>query len=336
LKPNSRSGGKPAYEGGAMTNNLVSAQDVLGIDVSERRLDVHLLPAEISSSFANDPRGIGRLVAWLGSREGALVVLEATGGLERALLNALERAAMPAAVVNPRQIRDFARSAGLLAKTDRLDARVLALFGQRMRPPPRPSRSAADQRLAGLVLRRRQLVLVRDAERNRRRRVGDAALRRSLDDPLAWLEQEIDRLESLLADQIERSAEGRSRAALLRSVPGIGPVTAASLVALLPELGQLPPKAIASLAGVAPFARDSGAMRGRRTVWGGRQPVRNALYMAVLVAARHNPKIRAFYQHLRERGKAPKLALTACMRKLLVILNALLKAGKPWEARLPA
>ena len=302
-----------------------------GIDVSERRLDVHLLPDGSSTGFAHDSAGIGRLVAWLASRERSLVVVEATGGLERALVAALGRAGVAAAVVNPRQVRDFARAAGLLAKTDRLDARILALFAERMRPEPRLSGSEADALLVGLVLRRRQLVALRDAERSRRRRIVEPALLRSLDDHLAWLTAEIETIEAAMAVRLEALAAIRERAALLISVPGIGMLTAASVLALLPELGRLDGKAVASLAGVAPFARDSGLMRGRRTIWGGRKPVRAVLYMATLVATRHNRIIRAFYDRLRAGGKAKKLAITACMRKLLVILNAMLAKGTSWR-----
>lgn len=319
-----------------MTMSLALFASFSGVDVSEGRLDVHLLPDGSSTSFAHSAAGIGRLVAWLASRERPLVVVEATGGLERALVAALGRAGVPVAVVNPRQIRDFARAAGLLAKTDRLDARVLALFAERLRPPPRPPGTEADALLVGLVLRRRQLVVLRDAERNRRRRAAEPALRRSLEDHLTWLTSEIATIEAALAARLEALAATRDRAALLLSVPGIGVLTAASLLALLPELGRLDGKAVASLAGVAPFARDSGLMKGRRTIWGGRKTVRTALYMATLVATRHNRTIKAFYERLRAGGKAKKLALTACMRKLLVILNALLASGTSWRAGQPA
>lgn len=319
-----------------MTKRLGKPQTFVGVDVSEGRLDVHLLPEGESLSLSHDARSIGRLVAWLASKDRPLVVLEATGGLERMLVRALNRASIAVAVVNPRQIREFARAAGLLAKTDRLDARVLALFAERMRPEPRAPRTPEDEALASLVLRRRQLVLAREAERNRRRRTGDATLLDSIDRHIAWLREEIEQLDAAIAEQVERSASCRDRAALLASVPGLGPVTIASLLALLPELGQRDHKAIASLAGVAPFARDSGLMKGRRTIWGGRATVRSALYMATLVATRHNPKIKAFYERLRRAGKPAKLALTAAMRKLLVILNAILKAGITWNAHQPA
>jgi transposase len=328
-------GCKPAYEDG-LTMSLEVFASFCGVDVSERQLDVHLLPDGAGCSFAHTAAGIGRLVAWLASRERPLLVVEATGGLERALVAALCRAGIATAVVNPRRIRDFARAAGLLAKTDRLDARVLGLFAERMRPPPRLPGSEADALLVGLVLRRRQLVVLRDAERNRRRRIAEPALRCSLDDHLAWLTAEIETIEAAMEARLEALAAYRERAALLTSVPGIGTLTAASLLALLPELGRIDGKAVASLGGVAPFARDSGLVRGRRTIRGGRKPVRAALYMATLVATRHNPTIRIFYERLRAAGKAKKLAITAAMRKLLVILNAMLKTETAWQTTTPA
>jgi transposase len=303
----------------------------VGVDVSEGRLDVHLLPDGACAGFAHDGRGIARLVAWIGSHARSLVVLEATGGLERGLARALDRAGIAVAVANPRQARDFAKACGLLAKTDRIDARVLALFAERVQPPPRAPRTAVDEALAALVLRRRQLVTIRDGERSRERRAQEPELTRSLDGHLAWLAAEIARLDDVIAARLAACAPQRQRADLLASAPGIGQLTAVSLLALLPELGRIDGKAVASLAGVAPFARDSGLMRGRRTIWGGRAAVRSALYMATLVATRHNPVIRTFYQRLLAAGKAKKLAITACMRKLLVILNAMLRDGTPWQ-----
>jgi transposase len=307
-------------------------REFVGVDISERRLDVHVLPEGVATGFAHDPGGIGRLLAWLGSRSVALVVVEATGGIERRLVNSLQAAGLAVAVINPRQIRDFARAAGLLAKTDRLDARVLATFAERMRPRPALARSAAQQRLADLMLRRRQLAVIVQAERDRCRRCEDTELRRSLDEHLAWLEQEVARLERVLEQAVAALPDGERRAGLMAAVPGVGRITVATLLALLPELGRLDGKAIASLTGTAPFARDSGLMRGRRTVWGGRHQVRAALYMAALSASRFNPAIRTFYQRLVKAGKPKKLALTAAMRKLAVILNAILRTGTPWRA----
>jgi transposase len=213
-----------------------------------------------------------------------------------------------------------------------MDARALAIFAERMRPRASLVRSAAQQALADLVLRRRQLAQIVQAEHHRRRRCGDAELCRSLDEHLAWLEAEVGRLEQLIERAVAALPDGGSRADLLASVPGVGRITVATLLALLPELGQLDGKAIASLTGTAPFARDSGLMRGKRTVWGGRQQVRNVLYMAALVATRFNPRIRLFYRRLLAAGKPKKLALTAAMRKLVVILNAILRTGTPWRS----
>jgi transposase len=319
-----------------MTNSLGQIKEFVGVDVSQDRLDVCLLPSGEQVGFSRDRRGMARLAAWLASRARALVVVEATGGLERALTLALAQAGIAVAVVNPRQVRDFARAAGLLAKTDRLDAYALALYGERLRPLPRPPRSAADQALAALVLRRRQLALLVEAEHNRARRAEEPAVLASIAALLGWLQTAIVELEGQIAARLETSPVWRERAALLTTVPGVGKVTVATLLGLLPELGQLDRRAVAALVGVAPFARDSGLMKGRRTIWGGRAPVRAVLYMAALVAVRHNPALRAFYLRLVAAGKAKKLALTAAMRKLLVILNAILRDRRPWRAPQPA
>ncbi len=318
-----------------MTRNL-EFECFVGVDVSEARLDVHLLPGGKCAGFGRDRRSIARLVAWLASQERSLVVVEATGGLERTLAVALERAGIAVAVVNPRQTRDFARAAGLLAKTDRLDAYALALYAERLRPVPRPPRSAADQALAALVLRRRQLTQLVEAEHNRARRTEEPAVLASIEALLGCLQTAIAELEGQIEARLEASPAWRERAALLASVPGVGKITVATLLGLLPELGQLDRRAVAALVGVAPFARDSGLMKGRRTIWGGRAPVRAVLYMAALVAVRHNPTLRAFYQRLLTTGKAKKLALTAAMRKLLVTLNAILRDRQPWRAPQPA
>jgi transposase len=319
-----------------MTRNLGQFGCFVGVDVSEAQLDVHLLPSGDRASFSRDRRGIARLVAWLASQAHLLVVVEATGGLERMLAVALEQAGIAAAVVNPRQIRDFARAAGLLAKTDRLDAYALALYGERLRPVPRAPRSAADRALAALVLRRRQLAQLVEAEHNRARRTDEPLDHRSIKTHLSWLEQALGEIERAIEQRLEASPLWRERAALLASVPGVGKVTIATLIGLLPELGQLDRRAVAALVGVAPFARDSGLMKRRRTIWGGRAQVRAVLYMAALVAVRHNPALRAFYQRLVIAGKAKKLALTAAMRKLLVILNAILRDRQPWTSARPA
>jgi transposase len=315
-----------------MTNSLGQIKEFVGVDVSQDRLDVCLLPSGDQVGFSRNRRGVMRLAAWLASRARALVVVEATGGLERALTLVLAQAGIAVAVVNPRQVRDFARAAGLLAKTDRLDAYALALYGERLRPLPRPPRSPADQALAALVLRRRQLAQLVEAEHNRARRAEEPAVLASIAALLGWLQRAIAELEGQIAGRLEASPVWRERAALLTTVPGVGKVTVATLLGLLPELGQLDRRALAALVGVAPFARDSGLMKGRRTIWGGRAPVRAVLYMAALVAVRHNRVLRAFYLRLVAAGKAKKLALTAAMRKLLVILNAMLRDSTPWRA----
>lgn len=315
-----------------MTPDLGPFRCFVGVDVSEAQLDVHLLPDGDRAGFGRDRRGIARLIAWLASRDRVLVVAEATGGLERLLTVALEQAAIAVAVVNPRQIRDFARAAGLLAKTDRLDACVLALYGERMRPVPRPPRAAADHALAALVLRRRQLAEAVEAERNRARRSTEPAVLASIAAHLGWLQAALGELEGEIDARLASDPVRQERAALLASVPGVGKVTVSTLLALLPELGQLDRRAVAALVGVAPFARDSGLIKGRRTIRGGRAPVRAVLYMAALVAVRHNTALRTFYQRLLAAGKAKKLALTAAIRKLLVILNAILRDRQPWRA----
>jgi transposase len=315
-----------------MRKSLGQVKEFVGVDVSEGGLDVHLLPGGEHAGFSRDRCGIARLVGWLASKGRLLVVVEATGGLERGLGAALAQAGIAVAVVNPRQVRDFARAAGLLAKTDRLDAYALALYGERLRPAPRPARAPADQALAALVLRRRQLAQLIEAERNRARRTEEPLVLASIEAHLGWLQAALGELEGQIDQRLATNPVWREKAGLLASVPGVGTVTASTLIGLLPELGRLDRRAIAALVGVAPFARDSGLMKGRRTIWGGRHQVRAVLYMAALVAVRHNPALRAFYLRLVAAGKAKKLALTAAMRKLVVILNALVRDGQPWRA----
>jgi len=261
----------------------------------------------------------------------ALVVLEATGGREVALAAALATAGLAVAVVNPRQVRNFARAIGQLAKADALDAAVLARFAEVVRPTPRPLPDAQTRELSAVLTRRRQLIAMLTAERQR---LGTArpAMRTRIQTHIAWLEQEVADLDGALRDAIRASAIWREQENLLRGVPGIGPTTALTLLAEVPELGRLGRKAIAALVGVAPLNCESGTLRGRRVVWGGRARVRTALYMAALVATRHNPVIRAFYERLCAVGKPKKLALTACMHKLLLILNAMLRDRTPWRA----
>ena len=302
----------------------------VGIDVAKEMLDVALRPTGERWRVEHDAAGLEQLLARLQAPAPALIVLEATGGLELELVAALAAAALPVVVVNPRQTRDFARATGTLAKTDALDAAVLAHFAEAVRPPQRPLSDAQTQTLRQLLTRRRQLVVMRVAEGQRLTRAG-AAVRPGIEAHLAWLEQQLSALEDELRQALQQSPVWRERDALLRSVPGVGEQLSLTLLAELPELGRLDRRQAAALVGVAPFNRDSGRMRGRRTIWGGRARVRAMLYMGALSASRHNPLIRAFYQRLLAAGKPKKVALTACMRKLLVILNAMLKHHTPWR-----
>jgi len=300
----------------------------VGIDVSKAQLDVALRPTGRFSA-ANTEAGIAEVLTRLQAVSPTLVVMEATGGLEIPLTEALASAGMPVVVVNPRQIRDFAKATGQLAKTDALDAQVLAQFAEVMRPQPRPLLDAETRALAALLTRRRQLVEMLTAERTRLMSVH-TPVRKSLRTHIAWLERAIQQTDTVLTEAIHQSPVWREKEALLQSTPGVGPVMT-TLLTNLPELGALTGKQISALVGVAPFNRDSGTLRGTRTVWGGRAQVRAVLYMAALVAARFNPVIRAFHQRLCAAGKAKKVALTACMRKLLIILNAMMKHRTWWE-----
>jgi transposase len=296
----------------------------VGIDVSEATLDVARLPEEKSWLYSNEEGSIAELVERLQEIEPALIVLEATGGVETALLGALVAANLPAVAVNPRQARDFARATGRLAKTDKIDARVLAEFARAVRPEPRPLPDEASQELKDLVTRRRQLIEMLTAERNRLRRAR-TVVKPNIDLHIRWLQSQISDIDSDLRRAIESSPVWREKDDLLQSVKGIGPIASSTLLSGLPELGALNRKEIASLVGVAPMNRDSGKWRGRRTIAGGRTQVRSALYMAALSASRSNPAIKSFYARLIDAGKPKKVALTACMRKLLTVLNAMVR-----------
>jgi transposase len=302
----------------------------VGIDVSKVRLDVAVRPSSDPLSVAYDATGITTVLTQLSEWHPTLIVVEATGGLERPLLRALVDAALPVIVVNPRQVRDFAKATGQLAKTDTLDAQVLARFAEVIQPALRVIPDAQTQELAALLARRRQVLAMQGAEQNRLDR-APARVRKRIEAHLRWLRAELAWLDEDLDEMIQESPVWRAREELLQSVPGIGPVMSRTVLAELPELGLLNRKQIAALVGVAPFNRDSGRLRGHRTIWGGRAPVRRVLYMAALVATRWNPVIRLFYQRLRAAGKAPKVALVAAMRKLLTILNAMMHAGTPWQ-----
>ncbi len=309
---------------------MTSAPVFVGIDVSKDRLDVALRPLADGWSVPNADPGIASLVDRLRPLTPALIVLEATGGLELPLTGALAAAGLPVVVVNPRQVRDFARATGKLAKTDALDAAVLAQFADAVRPALRPLPDGEMQALSALLARRRQLLEMRTAEQHR---LGMARppVRKGIRAHIAWLDRHLAQTDDDLARAIRESPLWRERDDLLQSTPGVGPVLARTLLASLPELGTLNRKQIAALVGVAPLNRDSGTLRGRRSVWGGRAHVRAALYMSALAATRHNPVIRPFYQRLCAAGKAKKVALTACMHKLLLILNAMVKHRIPWQ-----
>ena len=301
----------------------------VGIDVSQARLDIVLRPGA-SFSITHEESAMATVVEQLTTLRPARIVLEATGGLEIPLTSALATAGLPVVVVNPRQGRDFARASGLLAKTDALDAQVLAQCAEVMRPTPRPLPDTEARALAALLTRRRQLVEMLTAEKNRLLSAA-ASIRKSLRAHITWLERELQHTDTDLSEAIRQSPVWREKEELLRSVPGVGPVLTSTLLANLPELGTLTHKQIAALVGVAPLNRDSGTLRGRRTVWGGRAQVCAVLYLSAIVSARFNPVIRTFYQRLCRAGKAKKVALTAGMRKLLTILNAMLKHRTPWR-----
>jgi len=309
---------------------MPEAQLYVGIDVSKDTLDVAVGSTGQQWRVIPTEEGLGPLVERLRGLSPALVVLEATGSLEVPVAAALATAGLPVAVVNPRQVRDFARATGKLAKTDKLDAQVLALFAERVRPVPRPLPDPQTQELNALLARRRQVVAMLVTEQNRLSTTLPS-VRPGIQEHIAWLEGKLEELNDRMGKLLRESTLWREKEDLLRGVPGVGPVMTLTLLAELPELGTMDRRQVAALVGVAPFNRDSGTLRGKRTVWGGRAKVRAALYMATLVATRFNPVIRAFYQRLLAAGKPKKVALTACMRKLLTILNAMLKHRAPWQ-----
>jgi transposase len=330
--PNSRLGRKPSpHSQGRVMERFPAAPSFIGIDVSKDRLDVHVRPSGQCFAALRDSNGLEQLVRKLRQLAPALIVLEATGGFEVTVAAALAGAHLPIAVVNPRQIRDFARATGRLAKTDALDAQVIALFAERIRPDARPLADADSQALAELVARRRQVVEMIGMETNRLHQGRNPRIQRMLRATLKTLTDQLAELDRDIDNTVRRSPIWRAADNLLTSVPGVGDVTAHTLIADLPELGQLDRRRIAALVGVAPINRDSGQMRGKRTIAGGRSDVRNALYMATLSAIRWNPVISKHYRSLVERGRPKKVALVACMRRLLGILNAILRTKSPWQ-----
>ena len=301
----------------------------VGVDVAKASLDIAVYSSDKKWQFTNDEAGISHVAELFKGLSPALVVMEATGGYETSLAYALKESGIPVAIVNPREVRDFAKATGKLAKTDALDAKVLAHFAAAIEPEPRPISDEELQELGAILARRRQISEMLTAEKNRlhtARKVVGAGIKAHI----AYLEKEMAEIEAGLQNKIQESPIEQAKYNLLRSVPGVGPTLCATLLIELPELGKLNKKQIAALVGVAPLNRDSGTLRGKRTIWGGRATVRRPLYMATLVATRHNPVIKAFYDRLCAAGKAKKVALTACMRKLLVILNAMLQHGTPW------
>ena len=330
--PNSRLGrhASPHMQGRVMEQPSVSPNFV-GIDVSKDRLDVHVRPAARAFSVPRDATGLERLVDDLRVLSPTLIVLEATGGFEITVAAALASAGLALAVVNPRQIRDFARATGRLAKTDALNAQAIALFAERIRPEPRPIADAESRTLAELVARRRQVVEMVGMETNRSRQARNPGVQRTIEATLKTLQAQLAELDRDIGKTVKGSPVWRAADDLLTSVPGVGDVTARTLIADLPELGRLDRRRIAALVGVAPVNRDSGQMRGRRTIAGGRSTVRNVLYMATLCATRWNSVISQHYKSLVERGRPKKVALVACMRRLLGILNAILRTKTPWQ-----
>ena len=302
----------------------------VGIDVSKERLDVAVRPTGETWQVPYDAEGIRSLTGCLRELAPHLVVVEATGGMELALAGELAAAQLSVAVVNPRHVRDFARAAGKLAKTDTLDAQVLAHFAEAMHPEPRPLPDASTQELGALVARRRQLVEMITAEKNRVR-TATQRIRPKVQEHIRWLQENLEDLDQDLGDSMRSSPMWKDKDELLQSTPGVGPVLSMTLLSGLPELGALNRGEIVALVGVAPFNRDSSTLRGKRKVWGGRGQVRAALYMAALVATRYNPVLRDFYQRLCAAGKPKKVALTACMRKLLTILNVMVKHHRHWN-----
>lgn len=303
----------------------------VGIDIAEATLDVHVLPGDDRFSCTHDAEGVARLIERLKQMTLGVIVLEATGGFEVVLASELAAAGFPVAVVNPQQPRAFAKAIGRLAKTDRIDAYVLARFAEAVKPPIRPLPTDDERLLKELVSRRHQLMGLRTAEKNRLHRVSSPRVAESIREVLHTLDLQIKRIEQDLRKSITKTPIWREKEKLYQSAKGIGSITAMTLVVLMPELGRLTGREISSLAGVAPFNRDSGKMRGKRMIKGGRAPVRKALYMAAMSAKQHNKTIKPFYERLIKAGKPFKVAMVACMRKLLIILNAMAKKNRPFQ-----
>lgn len=304
----------------------------VGIDVAKDSMEVTAHEGTENWNFTNDEAGICKLITRMEKLSPSLIVLEATGGYEVTIAAELHSMGFPVAVVNPRHIRDFARSVGILAKTDILDARVIARYAATVQPAPRALPTEDTKRLGSIMMRRKQIVSMRTAEKNRLHQ-ADPAVRERIKAHISWLEQELDNINKELKQMIESNPEWKEKSEIIQSVPGVGPNLAMTILSDFPELGQLNRKQTAALSGVAPFNRDSGKMRGKRGIWGGRAVVRTAAYMSIVSAIRFNPQIKPFYKRLIESGKLRKVAMVACMRKLLCILNAMLKNHTTWNCR---
>jgi len=303
----------------------------IGLDVSKDTLEVAVRPTEERKTFANQEDSLSLLIDFVKPFSPRLIVLEATGGLEKAAVCALAVAGLPVVVVNPRQVRDFAKAKGILAKTDKMDAGVIAQFGEAIRPEIRPLKTEEAQKLDALLSRRRQISQMITAEKNRLQS-APVWTRKDIQSHIAWMQKALDQFNQDLDRMVKESSIWRAKDEILQSVKGVGPVLSVTLISQLPELGTLQGKKIAALVGVAPLNRDSGKFRGRRTIWGGRAEVRSVLLMATRIAIRFNPVIRAFFERLKKAGKIRKVAETACMRKLLTILNAMMKNNTRWQA----
>jgi len=307
-----------------------SKEAFVGIDVSKDHLDIGIHPTGKAWQLVHDEAGEEKLCQELRKLKPDLIVMEASGGMESALAVRLQEAKLPAVVVNPRQVRDFAKAHGILAKTDRIDALVLARFAERIRPEVRALPDEAQRALEGLMVRRRQLVIMMGAEKNRLRRASKEVAQ-GIQEHIEWLKRQLDGVDREISRRIQRNDVWKQKDKLLQSAPGVGSVVSRSFLSGLPELGTINGKKISALVGVAPFNCDSGRFKGRRRIWGGREHIRSILYMGTVAAVRWNPIIRSFFLRLVKAGKSKKVALTACMRKLLVMLNAIIASNKPWK-----
>lgn len=336
ISPNSRKSrvetlsSASSYSQGRDTS-IMNFDSFVGIDVAKAKLDLAITGQTVVQNVSNDSQGHQKLLAQLPAPGSCLITLEATGRYERAVVLELVNAGHVVAVVNPKQVRDFAKALGILAKTDKIDARVIARFGEVVRPRAVAETKEKQGEMNELVTRRRQLLTTRTAEKNRQGATNSKVVRKSIQKCLDHLSKEVRRLDAEIERMVQSDDDWRNKADILKSTPGVGDVTSNTLIAELPELGKLNRQQISSLVGVVPFNRDSGTLRGRRSIFGGRRAVRTVLYMAALSAIRHNPRISEFAKRLRDQGKAPKVVIVACMRKLLVILNTMIKTNSQWK-----